>query len=339
MSDERWLWDGSDPEDPEDLRIVQALASARRARSCPELPERQVGVTRAVAGGDLPVVEERREPSRAPRRWVRYAAGLALAAGALAAIAWPRDRWEVRALPGSDPCEGCTLAVGDTIATDDDARWEVDVADIGALRMAPSTSLARLATDDGHLLRLDAGSIDVAVTAPPRLLRVETPAALVVDLGCAYTLAVVGGETRLEVRKGSVALENDAGISVVTAGSTAWAGPGRRPALPVRTDATPAFRSAVTALDGALASPWMDESDAILDALVADARPADGLTLWHALQLVPGEARVRLVDTTLALDSNPGLPARTKVLALDAEALTALWQDLLPDAYAEGSRW
>jgi hypothetical protein len=320
LSDD-WLWDGTPPEEPEDARITAALAELSRERPCPALPERTVVVPLVV-------------PVRSRVRVWAWVPVLALAAAAALVFVRPMDRWEIEVLSGASPCGAarCTLAEGDPLTTDAASRYEVAVGDIGTVTLGPDTRLARLATDDGHLLRLDAGTVEVTVVAPPRDLRVWTPAALVVDLGCAYALSVDEAGTHLLVADGSVSLENDRGISIVTAGSEASVTVGGRPELPVRADASGAFVAAVRALEAGLDRGELAGAP-LATILVDEARAQDLLTLWHVLQLVPLGPRARVLEGMAA--RAPGVAVdRGAVLALDGAALTAFWQALVPVALA-----
>jgi hypothetical protein len=303
MSD--WLFDGGKPDDPEGERIATALGGLRRDRDAPVLPDRPV-VRRAE------VVQMRRW------RTVAIVATTALlAAASLLLAVWPRDRLDVVVLSGEPACwiGPCGLGVGGELITGGGDAWSVQVGGLGTVQMAPDTVLARLPTEEGELLALRRGVIDVSLTAPPREVRVETAAALVVDLGCQYTLSADETHTLLSVRDGSVALENEWGITIVTGGSSAEARVGERPGLPIHDGAHPAFRDAVERFDaGAHVGP-----DTV-EGLLAEAGPEDNVTLWHVLQLLPPDERAILFDRM----SVPG--DRDAVLRLDGPALVAWWR-------------
>src|SRR5262249_47643920 len=97
--------------------------------------------------------------------------------------------------------------------------------------VAPGTRLRRKpAPAGGHLLELARGEIAARVSAPPRLLAVETPAATAVDLGCAYTLRVAaGGGGSLTRRPGRVGLQGGAGAGGVGGGGRRGSPPRRGP--------------------------------------------------------------------------------------------------------------
>lgn len=309
MSDD-WLWDGTPPEAPEDKALVDALAPLRRDRPLPPLPERA--------------------PQKRPRSWWPAFAVVALAAAALAWVFAPGEGWPVRSVAGARPCAlgPCRFAAGDLLQPPVGSTWEVQLDDAGTLQLAGGASLLRTPATEGYRLRLDEGELTAAVTAPPGAFVVETPSARVEDLGCAFTVTVTPDRTDLAVHDGSVALRNDAGTSIVTAGSVARVDRGSRPRLPVRADASPELRAAVEDVERAGAPVATDTS---LDTLVTLSTPEDLLTLWHVLQVVPRTERPPLLETMERLA--PGCaPEADPVLDLQPDALRSLWRYLAPFA-------
>ena len=298
MSDD-WLWSGGEPPDPDEAKQVAALGRLRRDRSLGPLPRRS-------QGGGWPIAA---------------AAALALAGVALVWIDGG-GAWTVRALAGERPCPKtrCYAEIGAEMAPGGDARWEVDLGGEGKLVLEGGARLTRL-PGAGLPFRMSQGRAQVVATAAAGALRIETPAAKVVDLGCAYTLTVDPTSTALRVTKGTVALELPTGVAVVAGGHEALATLGRDPPIPMRLDAPPAFTAVVRA--GGTAGT--------LDR----ARPEDLFTLWHVLQRVPEGERKRVLDKMVALEPGAAPKDEAAVLALEKGALTLLWQDIAPVAYAE----
>src|SRR5207248_1979033 len=80
---------------------------------------------------------------------------------------------------------------GAWLETDARSRAKVRVADIGWVDVEPRTRVRLVrASAAEHRLELSRGVLHAAVTAVPRLFVVDTPSAVAVDLGCAYTLEV-----------------------------------------------------------------------------------------------------------------------------------------------------
>lgn len=248
------------------------------------------------------------------------------------------DGWLVRRVTGAPvvggaPLDGArreeaALLVGGELVTDADSRAALAVADIGHLTVEPDTRLRLVSTGrEGHRLALERGTIDAVVTAPPRLFMVETPTALAVDLGCAYTLTVDDdGAARLVVTAGWVALENGAHDALVPAGAECATRPGSGPGVPVWMSATPELRRAAAALEGS--GNGGATTAAALDTLLATARPIDSLTLWHLLPRLEPEPRARLYDTLAALRPPPEGVTRDGVLKLD-DLMLETWKETL----------
>jgi hypothetical protein len=243
------------------------------------------------------------------------------------------DGWHVRRVAGAPVVGGAPLAgahgeeaelrIGGELVTDAASRAALTVADIGHLTVEPGTRLRLVASGrNEHRVALDRGTIAAVVIAPPRLFLVETPSALAVDLGCAYTLTVDDdGAARLSVTAGWVALENGVHDALVPAGAECTTRPGAGPGLPVWRSAAPGFRAAAARLETA-------EDAAALDTLLAAARPIDSLTLWHLLPRLEPEPRARLYDTLIAFRPLPEGVTRDGVLNLDDTMLES-WKETL----------
>jgi hypothetical protein len=297
-----YLYDGQGPPDPEVAHLEEVLAPLRYA-------------------GAAPVA--RRRP-----RWPLVAAAaatVALAAGA-ALMVRPRTRpWAVEDIAGTPTCGGApcrALPLGQWLETDGASRARVTVANLGRMDVEPGTRVRRRGE---HRLELAVGGIAARVTAPPRLLVVDTPTAAAVDLGCAYKLNVAeGGATHLEVTWGWVSLEAPGRSVYVPAGAEAWTTPGVGPSTPVFLDAPAPLREAVARIDAG-------DAGAVAAAIGA-ARARDTLSLVHLVPRVSGVARAELVDRILGLGPPAPFP-RERLLAADAAALDAWRETLAPSWY------
>jgi hypothetical protein len=98
------------------------------------------------------------------------------------------------------------------------------------------------------------------------------------------------------------------------------------PGTPCRDDAAPTLRAAVSRLD------FEGGGAADLDAVLASARPADGLTLWHLLSRTNGDARTRVHDALAVLAPPPSGVTRDGILDLDDRQLTR-WRLALEDTW------
>jgi hypothetical protein len=276
-----------------------------------------------------PAIEARLgEGGRRPsRRW--YWVPLA-AAAVLALVLLGRSNnapWNVTALAGrpvlgSRPLTASgRLRVGEWLETDDSSRALIAVGHIGEVAVERDTRI-RLVTarPEEHRLALAYGAIAAKVDAEPRLFFVETPAGTAIDLGCAYTLAMDSlGKGRLHVTAGIVEFQTGDRSSKVPIGAMAEIRPRVGPGIPFVEDAPAPLVRALIAFDfehgGARAAR----------TVLALARPADAVSLWHLLQRVDAPLRGAVYDRLAALVPPPARMSRAAAIALDLDALDQYW--------------
>jgi len=325
-----YLWNGSGDPDPDVVRLEESLSVFRHR------PEGREAVSPDVHG---------RPPAFEPVRRVGALRALAAAALVVASVgaAWtvgrsarvgvpegPRAGWSVAVLNGAPHLDGGALTgdgvlvVGGRLVTDATSTARVQVADIGRVDVAPNSSVRLLRTGaDEHRLALDHGMIAAVVTAPPRLFLVETPAALAVDLGCAYELEVnADGRGELRVLTGWVSLERDGRESEVPAGAVCRIDPEYGPGIP-RYALSPAPYGAL--LD---AVERGDRSAEIVARILASAPPADTLSLFHLLFRVDAAQRRAVVDAIIAREELPEGVDVDAVTRLDPAAIAAWREDI-----------
>ena len=364
-----YLWDGSGEPDPEIQKLEKTLGALRSARPAPSFPE----AWREAQAADAARGRVRAFP-RPRRRWLVPALAAAAVVIAVAGLTLRRTAplptgggvWEVASLAGSPtiaPGEGCAsptaddgaravqadgsslLGVGEWLETDKASRAKVAVASIGQVVVEPESRLRLVATNDvEHRLELALGTMHATISAPPRLFLVETPSALAVDLGCAYTLEVApSGAGVLSVQTGWVSFEREGRESYVPAGARCFTrpgtGPGTGPGTPFFEDAPVALRAGLETLDFASAgraeaedSPESTSGAAkrhdALAAVLANARERDSLSLWHLLQRLEGDERSAVYDRLAALSPPPAGVTREGALAGDEAMLDAWWDEL-----------
>ena len=137
-------------------------------------------------------------------------------------------------------------------------------------------------------LRIERGSIDARVWAPPRFFLVETPAATAVDLGCIYSLDVdEHGNGILRVRSGQVELRGHGRDALVVAGTVAEMRRGAGPGTPYMAGENEVFRQALAVVDFG-----GGERDRAIDEVLSLATSRSTITLWHLLSRVSGERAV-----------------------------------------------
>jgi len=298
--DDRYLWDGTGPPDPEVERLEKLLGRYRHSGEPPVLPA----------------------PARPVRRWLLAAALAAAAAGAVWIARAVSGSWRIETIAGSPQIASRLssgenrLRVGQTLETDAASRARLR-AGIGRIEIAPGSRLRLISsrlTDER--LALELGSIRAEISAPPRLFSVETPWATAVDLGCEYTLSVGGdGSGELAVSRGWVELAWAGRESIVTAGDVCATRPGVGPGTPRAEDAPPELVGALQRFD------FEPEGAEALPEVLAAARPRDALSLWHLLARTRGDDRIRVYERLSRLSPAPSGVTQEGVLRLDQEML------------------
>ncbi|MBI3847074.1 MAG: FecR domain-containing protein [Planctomycetes bacterium] len=307
MSDS-YLWDRSGEPDPEVQRLERVLGTLRYDRPAPDV---------ATASRNR------------IRRWLWVAAFVAAAAVVAFVVSLSRPHsapgaaWDVSRVDGA-PCVGTTafdgsakLGIGEWLETDGKSRARIDAANIGHVDVEPDTRIGLVATGrDEHRLNLAHGSISAKVYAPPRLFLVETPSAVAVDLGCAYTLEVDRtGAGVLSVSSGWVSFERDGRESYVIKNAECRTRPGIGPGTPFMRDAPEALQRALYRFD------FEKGGSAALHEVLDAAREIDNLTLWHLLSRVDGVERERVYDKMVAHCEPPDGVTRAGILRLDKSML------------------
>lgn len=239
-----------------------------------------------------------------------------------------RPSWEVTRLDGRPVIgkqkidEKGQLPLGEWLTTDDASRAQISVGQIGEVKIEPNSRIQLVEVqDDNHRLAMQRGKMEAFIWAPPRKFFVETPSALAVDLGCSYTLEVTeDGTALLHVTMGWVAFEWQGRESFVPAEAKCVTRPKLGPGTPYFADASPEFQLALANFDTGQAN--------LIDAILAQARKRDALTLWHLLARTEGETRGKVFDRLAELISPPKKVTREGVLSNDRAMLDAWWTEL-----------
>jgi hypothetical protein len=310
---DQYLWDRSGEPDPEIQRLEEILGTLRSHRPAPQL---------------------RARPSRIElldgSRWLAVAAAVVLMAGASWLTSRPAQiTWQVARMAGA-PMIGANRiqrtgawAAGQWLETDTASRARIDVGKIGFVEVDPNSRLRLIAARAAdHRLALARGTIHAMIWAPPRLFSVETPSAVAVDLGCAYTLTVDdSGATLLHVTAGWVGFERDGRESFVPAGAACVSKANSRPGTPFFVDASETFKSALAKLD-------FDRDPRALNLVLAEARPRDAFTLWHLLTKVDPTDEARVYNKLASLVPPPAGVTLDVVSHGDKRALDLWWNEL-----------
>jgi hypothetical protein len=332
-----YLWDRSGTPDPEIQRLESLLADFRHMDQPLVLP---ANVTAAAA-------RPRGLLTQMP--WLpRFAAAavvlLALGVGAFFSLrpTNPPDAgpgWGVTNLEGAPQIGSHTISgnlaanklhVGQTLTTNATSRASLSDNDLGEIKIDPNSRVRLLQTDDSHKhIQLDVGTIHAAIWAPPGQFVVDTPSAVAVDLGCAYTLQVApDGSGTIRTSLGWVGFHLNGRDSFIPAGAMCSTRPKIGPGTPYFEDASESFREALRLFD--LSDQSTDSRPPVLnlDTVLSQARPRDGLTLWHLLSRTTGAERARVYARFAALVPPPRGVTRDGILALDPPMLDLYWNAL-----------
>jgi len=195
MRNDDYLWDGSGEPDPEILHVERLLGQYRYDPPPREFP---------AFISQVPASSSRRIP------WFPFSAaivagvvGIAIAIYATRQPA-PVDNgvagWEVARTAGNprvgtmvvgESLEASRLRIGQVLDTDGQSRASLRSEQIGQIDVGPATRLHLLTMERGRKwIALDRGIIHAFIWAPPGQFVVDTPSAMTIDLGCAYTLEV-----------------------------------------------------------------------------------------------------------------------------------------------------
>jgi hypothetical protein len=336
MNDD-YLWDGSGTPDPEIQRLESLLAEFRPVEGPLVLQAETLAASNKPRGILLPMP------------WLPRLAAAAIVLLALGLSAFFSLRpttapdvgpgWDVANLEGAPQIGTQTISshqtatklhVGQTLVTNSTSRASLSDTDLGEITIDPNSRVRLLQTDDNHKrIQLDVGTIHAAIWAPPGQFVVDTPSAVAVDLGCAYTLQVApDGSGTIRTTLGWVGFHLKGRDSFIPAGAMCLTRPKIGPGTPYFEDSSESFREALRLFDLSDQSTDSRPVTPNLDTVLSEARPRDGLTLWHLLARTTGAERARVYARFAALVPPPPGATRDGILALDPQMLDLYWNAL-----------
>lgn len=341
-TDSNYLWDGSGPPDPN----IQSLEDILRPlRHSPHLSPQQI-LNKATNISPIFAKHNAHSHTRSWRNTRAFLiAALILFATTFGLVLWLNQEtepthtqiakntqanhhqtlteWPMLRYSGSQQMPQ-VLTVGQWLTTAENERAQLQVADIGTLDISEGSRIRikHSITHTEHRLELDHGTIKAHVDAPPKLLVIESDLGQIVDMGCAYTLAInKNNEGYLHVTQGAVVIEQPS-KTIHTNTITKK--------LPIY---LPAGARVESNQDHGLCLPFFDDSDAALIRAIRQIphtpipmsllpipmslfqRPQDSLTLWYALERVENPNTRRLLSARL-LELVPMLAETTDINAL-----------------------
>jgi hypothetical protein len=339
-----YLWDRSGEPDPEIQHLETLLGRFRHDSPTPVFPE---------------IVPERRW-TFFPRRLRLFPALAAAAVGMAAIVAVTflvyRTKptpttlagWDVSDVQGTPRIgqktisakEGASrLGIGQMLETDRQSRASLRADDIGQIQVDPSTRLRLLSMGSGlKRIALDRGTIHTYIWAPPGQFVVDTPSAVTVDLGCAYTLQVDdSGAGMVRTSMGWVGFKLNGHESFIPAGAACATRPKVGPGTPYFEDASAEFRAALARFDFEDSTAQQRADDAAI--VLREARQRDALTLWHLLARVDDGQRVLVYNRLSKLAPPPATVTKEGILRLDQAMLDLWWNELGFDDISVWRHW
>lgn len=331
-----YLWNGAGAADPEIPRLESLLSEFRHSGRPLVVPT------------TLPDASDRRQSLPSRMTWLpRLAAAavvfLAFAIGVFVSLrpgGSPESAgagWAVSTLEGAPRIGSRILSgdravsklhVGQTLVTNSDSRASISENDLGEIKVDPNSRVRLVETGERRKrIRLEVGTIHAAIWAPAGQFVVDTPSAVAVDLGCAYTLQVApDGSGTIRTTLGWVGFHLDGRDSFIPAGAMCFTRPGTGPGIPYFEDASLSFREAIARFDfSARESRAPHEA---VGVILEQARVRDALSLWHLLARTNGSERERVYDRFGALVPPPAGVTREGILALDSQMLDLYWNAL-----------
>ena len=334
-----YLWNGSGKPDPEIQKLETLLGKFQHDGRAFVFPE---------------TVPKQRW-SLFPRR-IRFALAVGVATAlAIAAVVVYRNKptpvtvagWNVSRVAGT-PRIGQTavsgkdihhLSVGQLLETDSESRAHLHSESVGQIEVEPSTRVRLLTMADGlKRIALDRGTIHTYIWAAPGQFVVDTPSAVTVDLGCAYTLHVDdSGAGTVRTSLGWVGFKLNGHESFIPAGAACATRPKVGPGTPYFEDASAKFRAALERFDFEDSTPQQRATD--LTIVLAESRKRDALTLWHLLMRADDEERMAVYEHLRALVPPPSGITREGILRLDQVMLDRWWNELGFDDISVWRHW
>jgi FecR-like protein len=326
MSD--YLWDPTDPPDPEVERLERLLGRLRTTTAPPPIAVRLKPDTTGMTVATRYVGVRFMAPAMAAAAAIALMVAATWSSARVAARSWP-----VAAMSGTpridarDLARDARLGVGETLTTDASSTARIEVSTIGEVTVAENTRVRLVETRTAHhRLALDRGTLHAIIAAPPGQFVVDTPSARATDLGCVYTLRVdEDGNGLLSVGAGWVAFEDKGRESFVPAGASSRTDRVTGPGTPSYDDADASFHDALDVVDTERDESRRREA---LGVVLRRARERDAMTLWHLIPRVSDTDRGAVVDALAARVTMPRAVRRDAVMRLDRASLDAWWNAL-----------
>ena len=317
-SADEYLWDKSGEANPEVLRLERLLTRFQHDRPAPVFPE----------GVHYP----HWHLFPLPLRWLIPAATMAVVAVLVLVVVLNRNKqipsavagWHVSGQVGAAHIS----SLSQVLETGKRSRVTLRDEDVGQIEVDANTRLRWLKNrEDRARMVLDRGTIHALIWAPPGQFVVDTPSALTVDLGCAYTLQVDdSGAGLVRTSLGWVGFKLNGRESFIPAGAACRTRPKLGPGSPYFEDASPNFIAALARFDFDDRTPEQQAKD--LTIVLNEARKRDALTVWHLLSRVDRSQRLSVYERLRLLAPPEAGVSQQGILRLDQTMLDRWWNEL-----------
>jgi hypothetical protein len=337
-----YLWDGSGEPDPEVQKLEALLGTLRYQGPVPDfsavvLKKRWIFFPRLRL---LPALA-------ATAAAVAVIGAVALLVHERKPVAVNGPGWNVSSVTGTPRIGASTisekvaagLGVGQVLETDLQSRVSLRAFDVGQIEVDPGTRLRLVAmSEDLERIALERGTIHAYIWAAPGRFVVDTPSALAVDLGCAYTLHVDdSGVGLVRTSRGWVGFKLNGRESFIPAGAACATRPKVGPGTPYFEDAATELRAALQRFD--FEDNTAEQRATDLAIVLRKARKRDALTLWHLLSRADEQQRVLVYERLAAFVPPPAGVTRQGVLALDQLMLDRWWSEFGLDDMLVWRHW
>lgn len=220
---------------------------------------------------------------------------------------------------------GTVVPQGQRLETQAGGRALLRLGTLGEVELVDEVALVVAPAKAGRItLRLAKGELRARIAADPYAFRVETPGAVVDDMGCAYQVVTdPAGNGWLRVSEGWVRLQSNGIESLVVEGTEAALRTQTGPGVPYRKDIDPALRRVAEAITDGQTPDGLALSEALRQAQRADAPTLLNL-LWRA-----PEPHAELIFKALAAQHPPPSSVRwERFQAGDLTAVAEWWPKL-----------
>lgn len=216
------------------------------------------------------------------------------------------------------------IKIGEKLFTDSESTALLKFGAVGEIEIKPQSEIQITETKSSeYRLILSKGKILARTWVAPKLFSIETPSALITDLGCLYYLAVdEKAFTTIDVKSGWVKVENNNSKSLLPAGTRCYSEISKKPGTPFLNDASVLFKESLFKLD------FENGGKSELEKLLAEARREDLISLFHLLKYLDQESRSKIYDRISILFKIPQRITREGIISGDNDMMGRLWTEL-----------